>query len=292
MSTCRIRRGPGTGASVAAEAASWDPMVDRTAPPRPPLSEATVQAAVTARSAPWRVRVVAETSSTNADVAAAAAAGEPEWLCISTDHQVAGRGRRDRTWTSPRRAGLATSYLVAGRSAQPTWLPLVAGLAVAEATAAASGVDVGLKWPNDVLVEAGPRPGKLGGILVEQLARPPDHFVIGIGLNVTLTEDELPVPTATSLALNGGRTDRDELLAQQAVALGRWVERWRGGDHAAVVAAYRARCATLGRTVVVTTAGGDLRGTATDIGPDGSLIVRRADGSTESVTAGDVVHVR
>src|SRR3954453_10053754 len=167
---------------------------------RPPLREATLRAALVVPEALWtEVRVVEETASTNADVAAAARAGAPAGLVLTAERQSAGRGRAGRTWVAPARAGLAVSVLL--RPAAPReswgWLPLLAGLAVVGPLATMSGLDLGLKWPNDVLV-AGER--KLAGLLAEVVD---DAVVVGIGLNVSLRADELPVPTATSLLLEG-----------------------------------------------------------------------------------------
>src|SRR3954453_23557127 len=145
----------------------------------------------------WReLRVVPEAASTNALVAAESS--QPEGLVVVAEHQTAGRGRLDRSWVSPSRAGLTFSVSLRPRAVpnlQWSWLPLLVGVAVAESTEEMSGVDVRLKWPNDVLVDG----RKLGGILVE---RHGPTAVVGVGVNVTTTQDELPGPAATSLLLS------------------------------------------------------------------------------------------
>ena len=101
--------------------------------------------------------MTAVTGSTNADLLARAAAGEPEGAVLAAEHQSAGRGRLGRTWTSPPRAALTFSVLLRPSSvprARLGWLPLLAGVAVAAAVRAVAAVDAQLKWPNDVL--AGP----------------------------------------------------------------------------------------------------------------------------------------
>jgi len=139
----------------------------------------------------WRaVEVLTSTGSTNADLLARAAAGAPEGVVLAAEEQTAGRGRMGRSWLSPPRAALTFSLLVRPDTVSPArrgWLPLLAGVSVASAVRAATGVDARLKWPNDVLVG----PAKLGGILAEAVG---DAVVVGIGLNVSTEPGELPPP--------------------------------------------------------------------------------------------------
>jgi BirA family transcriptional regulator, biotin operon repressor / biotin---[acetyl-CoA-carboxylase] ligase len=258
---------------------------------RPPLRAAALRKGLAGGL--WTdVRVLDTSPSTNAEVAAAARAGAPEGLVVVAESQTAGRGRRDREWTTPPRAGLTFSLLL--RPSFPTagwgWLPLLAGLAVATPLGVRSELDVRLKWPNDVLV--GER--KLGGILTEVVG---SAVVVGIGLNVSLRPEELPVPTATSLAIEGSAVvDRDPVLRAVLRELERrYVDLARAsGDAAAsgLGAAYREACATLGREVRVELPGGRLlEGTAVDVDAEGRLLVASAAGR-QAVAAGDVVHVR
>src|SRR5207302_4121878 len=121
----------------------------------------------------------------------AAADGAPEGIVRVAHFQNGGRGRLDRSWSSPPGAGLTFSVLLRPAAPTPTWgwLPLLAGVAVAQAVGAAAK----LKWPNDVLL--GDQARKVAGILVQSAA---GVAVVGIGLNVTTSLAELPVPTATS----------------------------------------------------------------------------------------------
>ncbi|MDD2858107.1 MAG: biotin--[acetyl-CoA-carboxylase] ligase [Candidatus Nanopelagicales bacterium] len=231
------------------------------------------------------------TESTNADVARLAASGAIEGSCIVAEHQSAGRGRQSRDWVSPPNAGLWMSVLVRphdlARDAW-TWLPLIAGLAAAEAVQQVAGVDARVKWPNDlVVVEGQGVPRKLAGVLSEAVGE--NAVVLGIGINVTLTSDELPIPTGTSIALEGGSTDREQLMAAVLTGLAARLAQWRARDHA-LITDYRARCVTIGRTVEATLPGEEVvRGIAVDVDDDGHLLV---DDGTEvvAITAGDVIH--
>jgi BirA family biotin operon repressor/biotin-[acetyl-CoA-carboxylase] ligase len=206
-------------------------------------------------------------------------------------------------WVAPAGAGLTMSVLLRPRSVGAAglgWLPLLTGVAVVEACG--SEVVAALKWPNDLLVRPGPDVGwaKCGGILAEVVA--PDAIVIGIGINVSQRTDELPAPIdplaypPTSLALAGGRGDREAVAIDVLQRLAHWYVRWRdaAGDpqRCGLAAQYRARCATLGQAVTVTLPGSaPVHGTATDIDPDGRLVVRTSAGE-RSLAAGDVYHLR
>ena len=254
---------------------------------RPPLSERALRTAlVRPGSFVTDLRVVAETGSTNDDVLALARAGAPEGTVVVAEAQAAGRGRLDRAWSSPPRAGLTFSVLLRPQlpAARRTWLPLLAGLAVQEAVARLGAVDTRLKWPNDLLL--GDDLDKAGGILAQ--AEGP-AVVVGIGLNVTTKRAELP-PGGTSLAAEAAEcTDRDPLLRAVLRTLG---DRYRGWTGADLRPAYEAVCDTVGREVRVQLPdGGVLTGTATGLDEAGRLLVATAAGE-RAVSAGDVVRVR
>jgi BirA family transcriptional regulator, biotin operon repressor / biotin---[acetyl-CoA-carboxylase] ligase len=260
----------------------------------------------------WReIRVVDETGSTNADVVELARAGAAAGLVLIAEHQTAARGRLDRSWSAPARSGLTFSMLLRPADVTPDvmpdlqvglpplpsvavpparWslLPLVVGVGVASALRRLTEVDIGLKWPNDLMI--GDR--KLAGILAELVD---DAVVVGVGLNVTLRETELPVPTAISLALAGASTtDRDTLLRAALRGIGDEYLAWRrveGDGELSVLPRYRELCVTLGRDVRVDLGAETLEGRAVDINADGSLVVESSAGR-QSVSAGDVVHVR
>lgn len=257
--------------------------------------------------------VVAEIDSTNAALARAARAtateptlraisqrwrpgpahgadlGEPRGQVLVAEVQTAGRGRLDRTWQSRPGAGLTVSLLVrpAIETARLGWLPMVVGTSLVSTLRSLAGVPATLKWPNDVLVDG----VKLAGILTELVPAPPaaPSAVIGFGLNVHADRDELP-ERSTSLRQLGAAPaalDRTALLGailnDLMAALAAWTaEPGRARDD------YRMCCATLGRQVRLELPGGASRiGIATDVDPDGRLIV-----GDRPYSAADVVHLR
>jgi BirA family biotin operon repressor/biotin-[acetyl-CoA-carboxylase] ligase len=303
-------------------------------PERPPLDLAALSSSAVRPGGLWHaVEVRARTGSTNADLLERARDRAPEGLVLVAEQQTSGRGRMGRTWVSPPGAALTFSILLRPSGVPPArlgWLPLLAGVAVAAAVRAVSGVGAQLKWPNDVLVGE----AKLAGILTEragsvqrsapewrgspQRSAPEwrgSAIVVGIGINVSTTRAELPSDrgalAATSLLMAGAASlDRGALLTRVLGELERRYSAWSaaGGDPDAcgLRAEYLRLCATLGRPVRVELPGGkQLSGTAADIDPDGRLTVREApgpdgaatppntaEGSLVAVAAGDVVHVR
>ena len=245
-----------------------------------------------------------EAGSTN-DELRARADDLPDLAVIVTDNQTAGRGRLGREWIAPAGKCLAISVLLrprlpAGEPLEPAnfgWLPLIAGVAMARALRPLVPGRVGLKWPNDVQVDG----RKVSGLLAELLVTR-DAVVLGAGVNLSLTEAELPVPTATSLTLSAATLTGDALadavlsgylaalreLYSDFVRLGADVE---ASGIQQLVSDY---CTTLGQEVRVQLPGGnDLVGIATEIDRAGRLVVRSlADGSVTAVAAGDVTHLR
>jgi BirA family biotin operon repressor/biotin-[acetyl-CoA-carboxylase] ligase len=260
---------------------------------RPPLDAAALQTSLVRDSRLWRsVEVAEEVGSTNADLAARAADDAPEGTVLVAEHQAAGRGRLDRTWTSPPRAGLTVSVLLRPDvpAARRGWLPLLTGVALAEAVGEVSGVRTSLKWPNDLLAADG---AKLAGILAEASG---GAVVVGTGLNVSTRREELP-PAATSLSLvTGAAVDRAPVLLAYLRGLERRYLAWTAalGDPVASGLArdYLAWSSTVGTEVAVTLPDGSaLTGTATSVDWDGRLVVQTGAGTVE-LASGDVQHVR
>jgi BirA family transcriptional regulator, biotin operon repressor / biotin---[acetyl-CoA-carboxylase] ligase len=268
---------------------------------RPPLNAAALRRGLVREGGLWSgIEVVAGTGSTNSDLVARAGAGKAaEGAVLVAEEQTAGRGRLDRRWTAPSRSGLFFSVLLTPGDvpvARWGWLPLLTGVAVATGLSRAAGVDTALKWPNDLLVTVGGEERKAGGILAERAGD--DGVVVGVGINVTLREEELPVPTAGSLALAGAvSTDRDPLLRAVLRSLEEWYERWRAAAGDPTVSGlqetYAAGCATLGRTVRAELPGDrSLVGEAVAVDGDGRLVIATEEGVQEPVGAGDIVHLR
>ncbi|CAM5266593.1 Bifunctional ligase/repressor BirA [Streptomyces alboniger] len=169
---------------------------------RPPLNTASLRRALVREGGLWTsLDVVPATGSTNTDLAARAD-DLPEGAVLVAEEQSAARGRLDRKWSAPARSGLFFSVLLKPAEVPVErwgWLPLLTGVAVATGLSRAAGVDTALKWPNDLLVTVGDEERKAGGILAERAGSAAGGgVVIGVGLNVTLRADELPVPTAGS----------------------------------------------------------------------------------------------
>ena len=284
------------------------------------LDAAALHAAAVRPGGLWRaVEVTGVTGSTNADLLARGAAGEPEGVVLAAEQQNAGRGRLGRTWVAPPRKALTFSLLLRPLAVPPSrrgWLPLLAGVAAAAAVRAVAAMDVRLKWPNDLLAGQ----AKLGGILTEGLG---GAVVVGIGLNVSTAPEELPPPgpgglAATSLhvarpasldsasldsasldsaSLDPASLHRELLLAGILAGFERRYLAWcrAGGDpeRCGLRLEYIRLCDTIGRDVRVELPGGrPLCGRAVGIDPDGRLVVRASPGSEIAVAAGDVIHLR
>ncbi len=245
-----------------------------------------------------RLIVLESVDSTNDELARrvhkASPSEWPDFSTVVTDVQTAGKGRLGRTWTAAPGTMLAASVLlrpslVGIRNAESQgWLPLLAGLAMTRALGDV-GARTELKWPNDVLI--GGR--KVCGILVEALAE--DAVIVGAGVNLTITEDELPVPTATSMEIEGAETDADAILLAYLSRLrdfyAAFAEAAGDAEKSGLHAAVSRVCTTLGRDVRVLLPTGDLVGIAEELDGSGRLVVS-VDGRRTTVSAGDVTHLR
>jgi BirA family transcriptional regulator, biotin operon repressor / biotin---[acetyl-CoA-carboxylase] ligase len=206
--------------------------------------------------------------STNARARELAAAGLPHGTLVTASEQSAGRGRQGRTWTAEAGRALLCSVVIRN---PPALLPLVAGVAVAEAV----GPDARVKWPNDVLLDG----RKVAGILVE--GRPQEGWaVVGIGLNVALRVEDLPAELRCTAGTLGLGPDAIEPMLRVVLAR---LEVWLAADTESVLAAVRARDALMGRPV--RWAGGSGVGAGIDAG--GRLVVDTASG-TVALDAGEV----
>jgi BirA family transcriptional regulator, biotin operon repressor / biotin---[acetyl-CoA-carboxylase] ligase len=209
------------------------------------------------------------TDSTNERARALALAGAPHGTLVTAAEQSAGRGRQGRTWSAPAGHALLMSLLVRD---PPRLLPLIAAVAVADT----AGREARIKWPNDVQLEG----RKVAGILVE--GRPQEHWaVLGIGLNVAVRLDDLPVELHDTAATMGREPrEVERVLRELLAALGDWLE--AGED--AVLAAWRRRDALRGHEVRWSAG----EGTAEGVDEDGRLLVALASGETTALDAGEV----
>jgi len=238
------------------------------------------------------VEWLSEIGSTNTELVRRASEGSlPRLTALATTKQTAGRGRLGRTWVAPEGTTLAVSIFVRAFDGIG-WLPLLAGLAMTRAVRSLlPGELVTLKWPNDVLVGG----LKVAGLLGELV--PSGGAVMGAGLNLTMTKEQLPVSTATSLTLHGAEPDDllDRALAGYLEAFeALWVEFEAAGfdAEAGLRASVIDTCGTLGRDVRVELPDGSTaEGTAEAIDDHGRLVVRQTTGHLV-VSAGDVTHVR
>ncbi|GAA1345196.1 biotin--[acetyl-CoA-carboxylase] ligase [Arthrobacter roseus] len=281
---------------------------------RPGLNERELVEALCAPRGPFsRLELVNETGSTNTDLVAHALEGREVWPDLSVltaEMQTAGRGRLERTWTAPERSSIIVSVLLRPANADqipvPTrsysWLSLLAALSLVDAVRDRAQVPATIKWPNDVQVDD----RKLAGLLAQMVHSPdgtPPAVVVGAGVNVCLTDDELPVTSATSLLLEyATTTDRNILLKAYLRALARNYRSFCdvGGDAftpwpdgTSLAAKIAAVMNTIGEHVRAELPGGEqVVGYATGLDRDGCLQIRDNQNVMHTVSAGDVVHLR
>lgn len=246
------------------------------------------------------VRRVVETGSTNTDLLELARSGAPEGIVLVADHQRAGRGRLGRTWQAPPGSSLLVSVLLRpGLPVGRTHLVTVAaGLAAADAVEEVAGSRPGLKWPNDLVVEAQDSTRKLAGLLSEAVVVGADvtAVVVGMGMNVRWPEplpEDLEATATTVTRLAGRAVDVPEVLDAYLGALGRRYGALLGrGGVEATAAAHRDACVTLGRRVAAQLGDGTLEGEAVDVDDDGHLVLDVDRVGRRTVAVGDVVHLR
>ena len=243
---------------------------------------------------PWGGEIAVEDSlpSTQTEAKRLGRSGGTDGLVVISEEQTRGRGRRDRTWVSPKGTGLYFSVYFRPKL-YPGALQLVnlaAGLAVMEGVERSLGVGLSLKWPNDLLLKG----KKICGILSEAAS---DSETIrdcctGIGLNIAPPGVETPsegLENAAYLAVSVGEVDRGALLAAILPRFAEYVTKLVTSGGMAVLSRYRSACDTLGRRVTVHTDGDIFCGTAVEIGPSGELVLALGD-ERRAFYAADVVH--
>ena len=232
--------------------------------------------------------------STNNEVTRLALQGAEEGWAILADEQTAGRGRLQRTWSSPKGAGLYFSILLRPALAPDRWplITFVAALAVSDALREAAEVQTDIKWPNDLLASE----RKIGGILAEAIETPTGRAVV-VGIGINLINDAFPqelVTVATSVAEESGRQpERENILAALLRALGRWyslLQEPEGTEK--IVAAWSSRSSyASGKLVQVTNGDEVLQGVTHGVENDGALRLETAQG-IQLIRAGDVTSLR
>jgi len=229
------------------------------------------------------------TDSTQSELQRLAAAGAPEGTVVTARHQRAGRGRRGHDWWDAPGQSLLASVLLrpSGPVTAAPQLSLVGGLAVADALASVSAVAARIRWPNDLLIDG----RKVCGILAEAASGGADrvhHVILGIGVNLAQTAfpDEL-ADRATSLRLVTGRAPgADAVLAAVLDRLAHHYDVWRAGGFAALRAAWLQRSIVPGQAVRLPD-GSD--GVGVDVGDDGILVARAADGRLVHIVSGGTI---
>jgi len=232
------------------------------------------------------IRTVAETGSTNDDVAALARAGAAEGLWLRAERQTAGRGRQGRDWVSPA-GNLYASTLVRLHPNDPPApsLALVAAVALAE-TAEAFGARPAIKWPNDVLIDG----AKLSGILLERAG---DAVVVGLGVNLAHHPEGIDRPATSFAAAIGHAPAPDAFLAALADGFARWLYRWRADGLAPVRARWLEKAHPVGAALTARLPDGtSLDGLFDGLDATGALRLRLADGHVHVIHAADVFLIR
>ena len=236
-----------------------------------------------------------ETDTTNDRIRELALEGAPEGTLAVAEMQTAARGRRGRAWQAPAESGIWMSLLLRPNipPMQASVLTLLAGIAIAEAIEDVTGLEAGIKWPNDILLNG----KKLVGILTEMDCDMEHIHSVTVGMGINVNTKEFPEDLkeiATSLYLETGReSDRVEILAQAMLRFEGLYKEFlaEGGTFAPFKERYRGKCLNIGKEVKVIGRETYLA-TALDITHDGELIVKRKDDGTEEVVFSGEVSIR
>ncbi len=245
-----------------------------------------------------------ELASTNTFASEYAKRHSPPAAVILADKQTAGRGRLNRSWFSPAESNIYGSLLFChDRPIQLLgWVPLMAGVAIAQAIETETKIRIHLKWPNDLLVEE----RKVGGVLCESLSnvQKNNYVVIGFGINVNLSQSEFPqdlLDSATSLKIQCHRSvDRETLVVRIITSLEKGWEDLLTNGHQSWLLKYNNRSATIGQMIQAHFPDGSrLMGRAHSIGEHGQLriIPSSSDSNKQSarmrdIHSGEILHIR
>ncbi len=237
----------------------------------------------------WTIHYRESVDSTNNWARQEAEEGAPDGSVYLADTQTAGKGSRGRSWGSPEGTSISMSLVLRPEieMSRISMITLVMGLGAADGIRDVTGIDTGIKWPNDVVC----RGKKLCGILTE-MGPNGDYLVPGIGINVNMDRFSRDLSDkATSVFLETGRKcDRDRIAAGILESFGRYYDVFlETGDLTGLMDRYQAILANRGRKVRVMNQSNPYSGTALGIDRFGELLVKREDtGTTEKVFAGEV----
>lgn len=255
-----------------------------------PLNRAAIESRLRTSRIGQTLLLLDSVPSTQDIARAEGEAGAGEGVTVLAEEQTAGRGRLQRTWISPKSANLHITMLLRPNLKALRRLSMLTALAAAQGIEEGCGLRAGIKWPNDIV--AGGR--KMGGILIENELDGNDvrYALVGVGININFDAGAYPeiADTATSCATElGHAVEREAVLAAFLNAFEKLYDAaHRGGD---VREAWRARLVTLGQQVRVSfpgLPGNAEEGIAEDVDEEGSLVLRRADGTAAVIPTGEV----
>ena len=236
-----------------------------------------------------RLIVLPEVDSTNTYLKQRASNGAPDETAVLSIRQTAGRGRRGRSFLSEP-GGLYLSYLIRPHESAQELLHLtaLAGLCVCNAVRQVTGMQPSIKWPNDPVLNGKKLCGILTELSVSLETQEPEYVVIGIGINCNQTQFPQELDMATSLRIEAGRpADVNAIAAALLLELSRMRREFlsRKSDW---IAAFSQNCLTVGKDIQILRAGTVRQAKATGIGPDADLLVEYPDGTSGSVSSGEV----
>ncbi|UNK20551.1 biotin--[acetyl-CoA-carboxylase] ligase [Paenibacillus sp. N3/727] len=257
-----------------------------------PLDPAVLSACLTNRSFGHQIEILRSTTSTQEDARRLAEEGAPEGTLVIAEEQTGGRGRMGKKFYSPFGKGIWMSLIL--RPTQPLHLTqqltLLAGVAVRRAIHKTTGLEAGIKWPNDLLIDG----KKICGILLESATEDDvvRYCIAGIGISVNLKEEDYPdelKTIATSLRMvSGHNINRNELICSILNEMESLYGLYNEQGFEPIASLWEASSVTMNREVRVQSSRGVMNGTAAGLHPSGALLVRNGDGELIPVFSGDI----
>lgn len=256
------------------------------------LSASEIRRGIQTKIIGKEILVFDEVDSTNDIAMEMGAKGAEDGLVVVAESQSHGKGRLGRTWISPKGVNLYVSILLRpGFSPhQASALTMMASVATATAIIRTTGLDVEIKWPNDILVGR----KKVSGILTEMNAEEEriHYVVIGVGVNVNMKEEDFPdnlrMPAASLMECKGGRVDRSDLLCALLESMDSNFEALKNEGVMSIIPKWRKLCGTLNKKIKIVLPGDVITGVAEDVTQEGGLVITIEEGLTRVIYAGDV----